>query len=372
MEPSDATPGPHNSPLEDFVRAYLETGGGAWDEVEPQVYDVLLPAADGAGEGRAAEPGLLRVAFDPEALPEHPGAQLASFGTPFIDRLLEDAVRRGRRGQFYLVGLNLLPHDLVKRVRRALTLTPPLELEVERVRALHFPQAVFWFQAEFISDQKEQEILPVAMDLHYGREVRHLDELLDRARLSEQPAEPLPEARHSSLAAVYPAARDQVLRSLAALASTRNRELTERLEQQVARMSRYYADLRAELDEQRRRARDKDEASVRAESRRAAIDREEQVRVAELRQKSMLQVRLRLLQLLLIQQPKLLLHARVTAPDRTPGNLELVWDPLLDALEAVPCPACGRPTYALDLTRQGRVLCLACAARAAPGRKGGR
>jgi hypothetical protein len=141
MEPSNATPGPHHSPLEDFVRANLETGGGAWDEVEPQVYDVLLPTADGAGEVRPAEPGLLRVAFDPEALPEHPGAQLASFGTPFVDRLLEDAIRRGRRGQFYLVGLNLLPHDLVRRVRRALTLTPPLELAVERVRALHFPQA---------------------------------------------------------------------------------------------------------------------------------------------------------------------------------------------------------------------------------------
>ena len=32
------------SPLESFLREYLETTGGVWDEIEPQVYDVLLPA----------------------------------------------------------------------------------------------------------------------------------------------------------------------------------------------------------------------------------------------------------------------------------------------------------------------------------------
>ena len=45
--------------------------------IEPEVYDVLLP---GTGSGGADES--LRIAFDPEALPEHPGAQLASFGVP--------------------------------------------------------------------------------------------------------------------------------------------------------------------------------------------------------------------------------------------------------------------------------------------------
>jgi hypothetical protein len=363
MDTPHAESAPPASPLEEFVRTYLETVGGAWDEVEPQVYDVLLPAAAGAPPLPAAADGLPRITFDPEALPEHPGAQLASFGTPLIDGLLSDAVKRGRCARFFLVGLNLNPYDLAARVRRAITLPPPLELRIERVRALHFGQAVFWFQAEFVSDQKEQEIVPVAMDLHYGREVRHLDALLDRIRLADHPAQPLPEARHQSAAAVYPAAREQVLRTLAPLAYARSRELTERLEQQIGRMTQYYADLRGELEEQGRRARDKDEAGARLEARRAAIDREEQLRVAELRQKNSLRVHLRLVQLLLIQQPKLLLHAMITAPDRRPGHLELVWDPLLDTLEAAPCPTCGRPTFAFDLTRQGSIVCPACPTR---------
>ena len=50
----------HVSPLEQFVRDYVEARDGMWDEIEPQVYDLLLG------------PEMLQVAFDPEALPEHP------------------------------------------------------------------------------------------------------------------------------------------------------------------------------------------------------------------------------------------------------------------------------------------------------------
>ena len=83
------------SPLEAFLRDYLDKTGGIWEEVEPQVYDMVLP--DGTTlPGRGGEGSVIRLTFDPEALPEHPAAQLASFGTPLVDRLLDDAVKRGR------------------------------------------------------------------------------------------------------------------------------------------------------------------------------------------------------------------------------------------------------------------------------------
>jgi hypothetical protein len=350
------------SPLEGFVRDYVEVTGGAWDEVEPQVYDVMLPG-DGAAGG-----DVVRIAFDPEAVPEHPGSQLASYGTPLIDRLLGDAVERGRFARLYLIGLNLNPHDLGGRVRRALTLPAGAALRVERVRALNFPQAVFWFQAAFVSDQKEQEILPVALDLHYGRQVRHLEELLEPSRLSEKPSLALPEARRLSLAAAYPAARERVLRTVAALANTRGREQSEYVERQILRMVRYYGDLREELEEQIKRAEGRGEELTKFGGRREALEREEKVRVAELRQKSAMHVSVRLLLLLLVQQPKLLVRAEVTAERKPLGGLEVVWDPLTEAVEALPCPECGRPTFALALTRLGRLVCPECAA--APPAKG--
>jgi hypothetical protein len=350
------------SPLEAFVRDYVEATDGVWDEIEPQVYDLLLPAGGPGEEARE----VVRIAFDPEALPEHPGAQLASYGTPLVDRLLADAVARGRYARLYVVGLNLAPHDLAGLVRRALTLPAESTLKPEHARPLHFPQAAFWFQATFVSDQKEQEIVPLALDLHYGRQVRHLDQLLDHARLSETPAVPLAEARRLSLAAAYPLARDAVLPTVAALANSRGREAAAQVERQVARMSRYYADLRAELDEQVRRATSRGEDLARFAGRREALEREERFRVTELRQKSALRVELRLLTVLVVEQPKVLVRGTVLGKKREEAPLEVVWDPLMGAVEAVPCPACGRPSYAFAWTRQGRLVCPTCGSAAAP------
>lgn len=355
--PSDE---PH-SPLEAFLRDYAEVVGGLWEEVEPQVYDLMLPA-DG-------DPEVVRVAFDPEAVPEHPGAQLASFGTPLVDRLLAEAVARGRSVELYFVGLNLSTQGLAGKVGRALRLADGLELRPGRTRSLHFPQAVFWFEATFISDQKEQDVLPVGVDLHYGRQVRHLDRLLDHSRLSEAPWTPLPEARHGGLARGYRVARDRVVRTVSALANIRGRELTERVERQVARMARYYADLRAESSAQVERARSRGPDLATISARGEALDREEQVRSAELRQKAGLRVQLRLNTFLLVHQPKLLLEAIVTGPRSLKTPVELVWDPLVEGLEAVVCPSCGHPTFALEIASPGHLGCPSCAGA---GRRPGR
>lgn len=347
------------TPLEEFVRDYVETIGGVWDEIEPQVYDLLVPSNEPLNKLDIDKQTVLRIAFDPEAIPEHPGSQLAGFGTPLIDGMLADAVRRGRYARFYVLGLNLAPHDLAGRVRRSLSLGRNSEFRLERVRALHFPQALFWFQGVFVSDQKEQEILSVAIDLHFGRQVRHLEKLLEQSRLADRPAMFLPEARRLSASAAYPIARAEVLRSLAAMAHGRDRELRERLERQAARMTRYYADLRKELDEQEGRGKDSDEAKARRAGRREAVEREERLRIAELRQKNSLRVQLRLLNLVLIHQPKLLIDG-ILADERRSTSVELVWDPLTETLEAVPCPLCRRPTFALGLPRQGGFACSNC------------
>jgi len=358
------------SPLEKFFHDYVETVGGVCDEVEPQVYDVMLPSSGTVAELDAADREVLRVAFDPEAIPEHPGSQLASLGTPLLDGILGGAMRRGRCGQAYMNGLNLAPHDLPRRVRRALTVVKDLELRMQPARPLYFAQAVFWFQATFTSDQKEQAIIPVAMDLYAGREVRHLEKLLDFGRLAEVPSVPLAESRRKSIAAVYPAARQQVVRTIASLANARRRELDVRLERQVERMSGYYSDLQSELEEQIQRARRRGGDLSKFAGRREMLQREQRLRVNELRQKSSLRVGLRLVNLLIVRQPKLLIRSTAVCPRRTneARELELVWDPLTESLEAVPCPRCGCPTFDLCLDSRSRPACAACAVEAG-GRK---
>jgi len=351
-----SNPLPSHTPLEEFLRAYAEVVGGVWDEVEPQVYDLMLPAA-----GPVREPEIVRLVFDPEAIPEHPGAQLASYGTPLVDSLLADAVNRGRHVALYLVGLNLAPQGLEDRLRRVVTLPAGFELKLDHCRTLHFPQTAFWFEATFVSDQKEQDLLTVAIDVHHGRQVRHLERLLNRAHLAEKPWMPLAEAPHAGLASAYPVARDRVVRTLSAMANTYYRELNERLRRQLERVKRYYTDLRTEVEEQAQKARNRGEEAARFAERLEALAREESLRATELKRKSQLKVQLRLLNLLVIYQPKQLLRAAVVSKGCVIDHQEWVWDPLIEAMEAAVCPECRHPTFEFGVTRQQRLVCTACA-----------
>lgn len=345
-----------HTPLEEFLEAYAEEVGGVWDEVEPQVYDLMLPAA-----AHGAEPEVVRLVFDPEAIPEHPGAQLGSYGTPLVDGLLADAVNRGRHVTLYLVGLNLAPQGLEDRLRRAVTLPAGFELKLDHCRTMHFPQAAFWFEATFVSDQKEQDILTVAIDVHYGRQVRHLERLIDRAHLAERPWTPLAEVRHPGLASAYPIARDRVVRTLSAMANTYHRDLGGRLHRQLERIKQYYTDLRTEVEEQAQKARHRGDETTRFTERLGALAREESLRAAELERKSQLKVQLRLLNLLVVHQPKQFLHTAVALKGSVVGRQEWVWDPLVEALEATVCPGCSHPTFEFGVTRQGQLVCPNCA-----------
>jgi len=338
------------SPLEQFVRDYVESRNGAWEEIEPRVYDLLVGSE------------MTRVAFDPEALPEHPQAQLASVGAPLLDRLLADAAERWSAARFCRIGLNLRPQNLEARLARAISLPPTASANIQNVRMMNCPQAIFWFKATFVGDQKEEEILPIGIDLHHLREVRHLELLLAPNRLAEELQTHLPEAPHASLAAGYRSARKQVSPTVAALGNARRRDWTSRVEKQIARMSAYYSRLRDEADEQSLRANDPN----RAAARRSAIDREEQLRVAELRQKSAVRAQVALASLMIVQQPKLLISTSIMDKGRAVGRLTTVWDPLLEAIEAAPCPACGQPTFSLRIHRNG-LGCSHCAASRPPG-----
>ncbi len=352
---------PHRSPLEQFVRDYLDLMGGAWDEIEPQVYDVI--DVESEPPSIAENAGVTRITFDSEALAEHSQAQLASFGTPLIDRWLQQMLRQKRQLHLYRLGLNLAPHDLAGRLRRALVLPEGAKPEVAACRLLDFPQALYWFLATFTSDQKEEEIVPAAVDLHYLRLARHYDKLLERECLAEHPGQRLPEPPRASVAAGLAPAQESVLRTILGLANARSRELRQRVAKQAERMQAYYDDLKAELAASRQRQLDAQELQRRI----AAIEREARHRIDELYAKSRMAVRVRLLHVAVIHQPKLALRVQVRLSSGSPEPLRLVWDPLLETVEAAPCGSCRRPTLAWELASRDVLVCPECArSRPAP------
>ena len=96
----------------------------------------------------------------------------------------------------------------------------------------------------------------MAIDLHHGRQVRHLDRLLDRSHLAERPL-----VAPGRGAASGPGRRPTRSRATASSGPSRpwptpgTASWRERLNRQLERISRYYGDLRAEVEEQAQQAR---------------------------------------------------------------------------------------------------------------------
>ena len=343
--------------LESFFLRYIEQAGGMWDEVEPQVYDLLLPDLLERELGG-------RVAFDPEALHDHPEAQLLAFGNPALDFVFEQAQANSRVAKVYVGGMNLAPHNLAALVQRGLQVPAGQTISVLSQRPLHYLSALWWFQATFTSDEKVQETYAIGTDLHYGRITRHLEELLREGgiSMSEAPQIAYPDAPALSLTRGYALAREEAMRTITVAAHERLNELQRLLLRETERIAHYFDDSRVELGERASRAKTPEDVQ-RFAAQRIALDREQQAQTGELRRKMALSVKVRLIALMLVCQPKVRVVARLSADKRPGAELVLTYDPAQKKLNAVPCPTCQRPTLSLVLGMAGQITCPECAVR---------
>ncbi len=342
-------------PLEQFLLEYVDAVGGLAEALEPQVYDVLMPDA--------ATPQ--RIALDPDALPEHPTAQLLTFGSALLDDLLERAQTRGRIGLAFLDDVHLQPHALAQRVTREVVLPEQITLRIENTRPLYVTHTLFWFEVTYLGDEKEQALYLLAIDRYYGRQVRYLDEWVNSDRLADARRWAFADAPAVPLDQAYLAARDAVVRTARAEVNTRQHHAQARLAAQMERMKKYYADLRAELAERIEKAQARGDETESLRLRQDALNREEGLRLDELARNAQLRVQLKLVNLLHVKIPRLFIRTQVTTkpqsiPTIRPASLTLTWEPLIEKTDALVCPNCQHPTFELRVNRQGMLHCPAC------------
>lgn len=344
------------SPLESFVKRYVESIDGAWDEVEPQVCDVLLPPED-----RKKEDEMLRLTFDPEALEEHPNAELVTYGTPLLERFFEDAQKRfSFTKQYLLVGFHRPPSEVQKKAIRELQVPDDVKIVFEDSRPLYFANALFFFLATFISDEKEQEMSSTGVDLYYGRQVRHLNELLKKGSFSFSRPMPYPDASRISLMRAYQIALSEVIGTVSAVANTQKQKMEERVAKQIKRTTQYFHDLREELKERIERAKEREFDTQKLYERLKAIDRQKQIRITELKEKTTMLLELQLKNLMILKEPKLRMQANLIPKKGNSTSVSLVYSPLTERLSAPQCPTCNRPNFSLFFNRYNQLVCPEC------------
>ncbi len=359
--------------LETFVLRFFESRGALLDRPAYGLVDVVLP--DEVSQ-RLGMDGYLRLTFDEEVATAHSEAIHLTYGHPLVDRITEAAREVGHVIHWYINPVRLEKPDLFEVIREEMGLAngrlQPAKEAKPQLQIHHYLR--FNFKAAFVTDEKEEELVSILMDVNSGQPAWELDEAWGRVFLERELH--LPDVSQAPLAwhpdgstEVSPLSEEslQVLQERAAQAVAQKaspalealqKRTARRLELDLARLQTFYDDTEADL--QQRLARTEDEGRRRSlEEKLAFAQADREHKLADARAKYRLRLVLDLINVALISQPKLALPVwienRYVSIQRN-----FIWDPLLHRVEPMLCDACQAPTFHLHLCTHGHLACDDC------------
>jgi hypothetical protein len=355
--------------LQRFVLEHLEAHGALVERPAYNVVELLLP--DELTAQLETAPYLL-LAFGEEEANAFPGSRLLTYGHPLVDRIIEMTREEGKTARWYVNDVRLEKRDLFEIVKKEATLPNAWVLPADDAAPqprMHY-YVRFNFKIALLSDEKEERLASVLMDLNRGLPAMELEAEANRLFLEREPRSgPLAAApllwrsdlsplSLESLALLQERAAQAVTTRLGATLRAWQGRAARRLELDLARLQAFYDDTESDLQRRLERSDDPDQQQrINEKLAFARSDREH--KIADARAKYQLRLVLELVNAELISQPKLALAVRVenryvsTRPT-------FVWDPLLHRLEPPLCACCGRPDYRLHLCANGHLACDDC------------
>lgn len=330
--------------LRRFLAAGIRDLGGIAEEPGAQTLDLVVPEPLHGPLGT----DFLRLDAESPAL---------TVGSPIVEAVAQALSKDGCVARAYLNPVYLQGGDLQAKWERtfrmaggrAALLSQSLEETVH---------AVFHFRASFLTDEREERLYPVAVNLTTRLPDDSLLDEWPRLFLDEAPAYgELPGAPAPGLADLQPAVETALLRRMAADIDGARRTQEKFLTRELRRLDEYYGALEAELAERERRPLAEGQAARLSERRRAlALDRAKKTRDAA--EKHRLRVEVKAVALLLIHQPCLRVTMRLESR-RESLDCAFFWNPALKAFAPAACGSCGGETSAFSL-RSSRLLCPSC------------
>jgi hypothetical protein len=360
------------SELETFVLGYLEQLDSI---VEPPVFgihEVLLPE-------EAAERWLLpvyqRLTFNDT---EDDSATRLGYNHPWVERMVAEAREQTASTQAYINGLRLNKKNLDKLAMQEWVVvngrvSQQRRATQSRVRSTY---VCFNFKAAVISDEKQEQLVSIIMDAHTGYPAAEaalieaqaaakpdgvLESLSDAPiRWRSDDNRPLKASLdQKTLAALLDRAKTAVLREMSDHLGQLQKRVNRFRELDEARVTEYYNELERDLQQRRNRAAKERRASL--TDKLETVQTERTHKLADIAERYQVQLNLTLLNVKVIQQPKLIMPVRI---ENRAAKISAyaVWDPLQHRLEPLACQVCGLPIQRAYLCHNGHLVhedCLA-------------
>lgn len=353
-----------------FVLGYLEHAGGMVAPPAYGVHEALLPDHLAA---QLQVDSYLRLAFGAE---DEAGALRLSVNHPLVEAMAEQAAQQSGHAQVAINHVRLEKPGLYDLAAKTFSFAnarlSAARNAVEQSALHHYLR--FNFKATLLSDEKQEQIVSVVLDVQAGHTVRDPEHLARLVTFETEtafdhlaPARPRWSGGSEALDAVTwqalllraQAATEVALQERLAAQQARNQRF---LELDLARLEDYYDALERDMRRRLERApAGEGERRSAVESKIAALYSERSAKLADIRARYTLRVELELINTLLTIQPKLLLPVEINNR-RTTVTRMAVWDPLLRRLEPLVCDVCGEPGEGLHLCTGGHLAHRGCLA----------
>lgn len=363
------------SELENFVLGYLEQVDSI---VEPAIYgvhEVLLPEVVAE---RWQTPVYQHLTFTDTEAAE---ATRLGYNHPLVERMVEEARTQPASTQLFINRLQLNKTDLDKLAAKEWVILngrvlPQKRATVARVRSTY---VCFNFKAAILSDEKQERLVSVLMDAHAGHRAVQA-ELIETKATAGKPdtvLRSLPDAPmrwrpddgrpltapldERSLAALLERGKTAVLDELAGTLNALQKRVSRFRKLDEARLTAYYDELERDLQHRLTTASYDRRAGL--QDKLAAVKTERTHKLTDVAERYRVKLDLTLLNLMIIQQPKLVMPVRIENR-ATKISSYAVWDPVLHRLEPPVCEVCGLPVKRTYLCHNGHLAHEACLAPA--------
>jgi hypothetical protein len=363
------------SELETFVLDYLEEAGSLVEPPAYRIYEVILPEAVAE---RWDMPAYLQLAFTDT---EREETIRLGYNHPLVEKMVREAHNRFASTCLSINNLRLDKKGIDEMAIKNWAILnaraqPQKRSTVSRVRSFYVR---FNFKAAILSDDKQERLVSVLMDVHSGSPVIDADLIESRATAvyADDALTALPDAPlrwqpkdgtqlkapldETTLSALLERAKTAVLQEMRADLNSLQKRVTRFRQLDEARLADYYDTLEKDLQTRLKSA--SDERRPGLQDKLTAVQTERTHKLADLAERYQVRINLTLLNLLVIQQPKLI-QAVGIANRSTRISTYAVWDPLHHQLESLQCQVCDRPAQRLYLCHNGHLAHEECLAPA--------
>jgi Tfp pilus assembly protein PilF len=340
-----------------FVTKSLESVGALVEFPEYDYAEVLIP--DEFAEHFDGE-SYFGLSFDFDVARQHEDSEFVTYGSYFLDRLIDLASQRGLACKRHILDENVEGRTLPQKIKGKIAFRNCRATFLANVPIIYH-YVLFNFKVSYISDEREDRIVKVLANLNTGHVDDDMLEAIGSAIFTDSPHTRYTAEQMCSMDDAYQEATRALEERIQATIYELGGRIRVRLTSEKKRIMEYYDEIDDELKSKRERLVE----SERKDGIKSIDDKlnlseiERQRRLNEIEEKNALKVSVMLFNATVISHTKIRNRYKVKR-GRIERDVYVVWNPALNDIDPLICEICGGETLEVELCSNSHLGCTKC------------